>query len=119
MGFVVAVLLMGAGLLGPVALAMWHQDRWLTAGEWIRDHVSPPAVVAVPLAGAFVASVGLMVVWPPAFVLAFTAGVALVYQLWTLTREGVGTWYPPALVIRLTAVDDELEEEEIRPRKAG
>ncbi|HJP67011.1 MAG TPA: hypothetical protein VKA30_11995 [Actinomycetota bacterium] len=118
MGFVLALLLIGVGLLGPIALAMWHQERWLPAGEWIRDNVSPAAVVAVPLAGAFVAFVGLMLVWPPAFVLAFTSAVALVYQLWALSREGLGAWFPPALVIPVPEEEPEAEEQ-LTARKAS
>jgi hypothetical protein len=116
-----SVLLIGSGLLGPVALVLWHQGRWLAAGEWIRDNVSVPAVVAVPVAGAFVASVGLMLVWPPAFVMAFTAAVALVCRLRTLARQGPGEWFPPALAVvsSTPAVRDQEEEGPVPQRRAG
>jgi hypothetical protein len=121
MAFALSILIIATGLLGPIALLMWHEARWLAAGAWVRDNVSPVAVVATPLAGAFVASVGLMLVWPPAFVLAFTTSLGLVLQLRALARGGTGQWFPPALALPSPEEEAATEEdrEPVPQRRAG
>ncbi|MFN2590096.1 MAG: hypothetical protein ABR518_04950 [Actinomycetota bacterium] len=74
----IAILLIAVGLLGPVAALMWRRGRWLQSAAWIRRNVSPPAVLAAPLASLLVAFAGLMLIWPPAVVLAFLSAVGVI-----------------------------------------
>jgi hypothetical protein len=76
------------GLLGPAAWFLWRRGRWTDSERWVRQNVSPSAVTASPLAGLLVAFVGLMLIWPPAVLLAFLAGSGLVLLLASGTRTG-------------------------------
>jgi hypothetical protein len=76
------------GLLGPAAGIMWRRGQWLQSAHWIRHNVSPPAAVATPMAGAVVASSGLMLVWPPAVLLTFLSAFGLVLVMASAARGG-------------------------------
>lgn len=83
-----AILLILAGLLGPVALVMWRRGQWLPAAHWIRQNVSAPAVAAVPVLGILVSFVGLMLIWPPAVLFTLAAAVLLLAVMRTASRPG-------------------------------
>jgi hypothetical protein len=83
-----SVLLILAGLLGPAALVMWRRGQWLTAAEWIRRNISPPAVVAAPLVGMLVSFVGLMLIWPPAVLLTLPVAVLALAVMRAAARRG-------------------------------
>lgn len=83
-----ALMLILIGLLGPAAGIMWRRGQWLQSALWIRHNVSPPAAVATPIAGAVVASSGLMLVWPPAVLLTFLSAFGLILVLASAARGG-------------------------------
>ena len=76
------------GLIGPAAGIMWRRGQWLQSAHWIRDNISPPAVLATPIAGTLVASTGLMLVWPPAVLLTFLSAAGLILVLASAARGG-------------------------------
>ena len=92
-----AVVLILAGLLGPTAAVMWRRGQWLQSAQWVRDNVSPPAVAATPVAGALVASAGLMLMWPPAVLLTFLSAAAMVFVLASAARRGTVSRLVPRL----------------------
>ena len=85
---IVALLLIVAGLVGPVALVQWRRGQWLEAARWIGSNISGPAVAAAPLLGVLVSFVGLMLIWPPAVLFTLLAAVALLAVLRTASRPG-------------------------------
>ncbi len=83
-----ALMLILVGLLGLVAGFMWRRGQWLQSAHWIRENVSPPAALATPMAGAVIASTGLMLLWPPAVLLTFLGAAGLIVVLASAARGG-------------------------------
>ena len=88
---VIAIMLMLLGFLGPAATVMWREGKWRSSALWLRRNVSPGAEAAAPVAGALVASVGLMLVWPPAVVFAFLSAFGLLYVMAAAARARSST----------------------------
>ena len=77
---VVAVLLTIAGALAVIAPIEWRAGRWLASGNWVVRRIGAPAVAGAPAVGLMVASIGWMLVWPPAVVIAVGSAI------WWLVR---------------------------------
>jgi predicted membrane metal-binding protein len=78
---VIAVLLMLVGALGPIAAIQWRTGHWLAGARWIARNSSVDVLYATPVAGLFLAALGLSIIWPPAIVLVFLAAGGF---MWTL-----------------------------------
>jgi hypothetical protein len=78
---VIAVLLIVLGALGPIAGLQWRTGRWLQGATWIARNASVHVLYATPIAGLFVACLGLSFIWPPATVLVFLAAGAFLWAL--------------------------------------
>src|SRR6266508_1164837 len=78
---VIGVLLMLLGALGPIAAIQWRSGRWLDGARWIARNSSVHVLYATPVAGLFVASLGLSIIWPPAIVLVFLAAGGFMWAL--------------------------------------
>jgi hypothetical protein len=81
---VLALPLMLLGLFVVAAAVKWRNGRWLDSARWVRVRLSPHVLAGTGAAGAMIFGLGLMLVWPPAFLLAFGAAIA---WLWTMTRS--------------------------------
>jgi hypothetical protein len=78
---VIGVLLIVLGALGPIAGLQWRRGRWLQGATWIARNASVHVLYATPIAGLFVACLGLSLIWPPATVLVFLAAAAFLWAL--------------------------------------
>jgi hypothetical protein len=78
---VIGVLLILLGALGPIAGLQWRSGRWLQGATWIARNASVHVLYATPMAGLFVACLGLSIIWPPAIVLVFLAAGAFLWAL--------------------------------------
>jgi hypothetical protein len=78
---VIGVLLILLGALGPIAGLQWRRGRWLRGATWIARNASVHVLYATPIAGLFVACLGLSLIWPPATVLVFLAAGAFLWGL--------------------------------------
>jgi hypothetical protein len=85
MKFVIASLLILAGLLTEAAAAQWWRRRWARSGRWIARTISPHLLVASPAVGLFLITTGLTLVWPPGVILALLSAGLLV---WVLLASG-------------------------------
>jgi hypothetical protein len=78
---VIGVLLILLGALGPIAALLWRSGIWLEGARWIARNSSLHVLYATPVAGVFLAFLGLSVIWPPAIVLVFLAAGAFTWTL--------------------------------------
>jgi hypothetical protein len=84
MGMVGAILFMLAGALLLAAASQWRNDRWEESAQWVVRRLSPHVLVGMPWAGLMLVGFGLMLIWPPAFLVAFGSAVS---WLWTMRRS--------------------------------
>jgi len=95
-----AIPFMLIGLFVLIAVVQWRAGRWLESARWVLRWLSPHVLAGTAAAGVMIIGLGLMLIWPPAFLLAFGAAV---YWLWTMAKssqEGAAGRLP-----------DELEDE--------
>jgi hypothetical protein len=78
----VPLMLLGAFVL--VAAAQWRNGQWVESARWVLRRLSPHVLVGTAAAGIMVFGLGLMLIWPPGFLLAFGAAI---YWLWTMARS--------------------------------
>jgi hypothetical protein len=92
---VLALPLMLLGLFVVAAAVMWRNGQWLDSARWVRVRLSRHVLAGTGAAGAMLFGLGLMLMWPPAFLLAFGAAIA---WLWTMARSSQRrrTLKPPA-----------------------
>ena len=83
-----AVLLVGAGVFGLVTVRQWWNGLWLESARWVVRWFSPHMLVGVRTASVMVIGLGLMLVWPPAFLLAFGAAIAWIWVMYTSAKTG-------------------------------
>jgi len=69
------------GALGPIAAIQWRSGHWLDGARWIARNSSVHVLYATPVAGLFVASLGLSIIWPPAIVMVFLAAGGFMWAL--------------------------------------
>jgi hypothetical protein len=77
----IGVLLIALGALGAIAWLQWRSGRWLQGATWVARNASVHVLYATPMAGLFLASLGLSIIWPPAIVLVFLAAGAFLWAL--------------------------------------
>lgn len=78
---VIGVFLMLLGAMGPIAAIQWRSGRWLGGARWIARNSSVHLLYATPVAGLFLACVGLSIIWPPGIVLVFLSAGAFMWAL--------------------------------------
>jgi hypothetical protein len=93
---ILAILFTVAGSIAAVAPTQWRNGHWLASGRWVVRRVSPHAVAGAPAAGAMLASIGWMLVWPPAVVVAIVAASWWLWRMRASARAG-GAGLPPTL----------------------
>jgi hypothetical protein len=81
---VIAILFMLLGAGAVLAGLQWRSGQWLESGRWVTRRISPHAVVGMPAVGIMLFSVGLMMIWPVAVLLAFGAAIA---WIWVMARS--------------------------------
>jgi hypothetical protein len=77
----IGVVLILLGALGPVAGAQWRRGAWMGVAKTLRAETSPRLVATVPMLGAFIASVGLALIWSLFIWLAFVMAIAWLIRL--------------------------------------
>ena len=92
-----AVLLVGAGAFGLVTVRQWWNGLWLGSARWVVRWFSPHMLVGVRTASVMVIGLGLMLVWPPAFLLAFGAAIAWIWVMHASAQTGAAGRLPRAL----------------------
>ena len=93
---IVAMLFTVGGAVVAAAPTQWRNGRWLASGRWVVRRISPFAVPGAPAAGTMLASIGWMLVWPPAVVPAIGAAI---WWLWRMRESArrAGADLPAAL----------------------
>ena len=91
------VLFVGAGAFGLVTVHQWWSGHWLESARWVVRWFSPHMLVGVRTASFMVMGLGLMLVWPPAFLLAFGAAVAWIWVMRSSAQTGAAGRLPRAL----------------------
>jgi hypothetical protein len=94
---VLGILLIVLGLSVVAMAAAWRSGLVLGSAQWLMRWVSPPMVVATPAAGLMVASVGLMLIWPPGVIFAFGCAIGWVAVLILAARNGTANRLPHGL----------------------
>jgi hypothetical protein len=79
-----AIPLMLIGVLVLVTAVQWRMGNWLESARWVLRWLSPHVLAGTAAAGVMIFGLGLMLIWPPAFLLSFGAAV---YWLWTMARS--------------------------------
>jgi len=97
---VLAILLMllGAGVV--LAGLQWRSGQWLESARWVMRRISPHAVVGMPAVGVMVLSLGLMLIWPVAVLLAFGAATAWIWVMAKSAETGARGRLPRELIER-------------------
>src|SRR5438132_11912953 len=94
---VLAVLLMLAGAVVVLAGLQWRAGEWVESGRWIMRRVSSHALVGMPAAGVMIFGLGLMLIWPLAFLLAFGSALAWTWVMARSAETGAGPRLPETL----------------------
>ena len=79
-----AVPLMVLGTFVFLAAGQWRLGRWQDSAQWLATHTSPHVVAGTAPAGVMIFALGLLLVWPPAFLIAFGAAI---YWLWRMASS--------------------------------
>ena len=77
----IGVVLILLGALGPIAGAQWRRGAWMGAVRTLRAETSPRLVASVPMLGAFIATIGLALIWSLFIWLAFVMAIAWLIRL--------------------------------------
>jgi len=92
-----AALLVCTGVFGLIAVRQWWNGQWLESARWVVRWFSPHTLVGVRTASVMVIGLGLMLVWPPAFLLAFGAAIAWIWVMYASAQTGAAARLPRAL----------------------
>jgi hypothetical protein len=95
---VLAILLMLLGAAIVVAGLQWRSGQWVESGRWVTRRISPHAVVGTPAVGIMVFSLGLMLIWPIAVLLAFGAAIAWIWVMAKSAETGARGRLPRELI---------------------